>query len=84
MFQEAVKRIFKQKSPLCEIYNKSYEVIISMLGHKVIFCTFSASVSNPGFSEPEIRFFGYFLPPETRVFQLPNPGIFWKMELLLH
>ena len=28
----------------------------------------SASVSNPGFPEPETRFFGYFLLPETRVF----------------
>ena len=40
-----------------------------MLGHNVIFCTFSTSVSNPGFPEPETRFFCLFSP--TR-----NPGFF--------
>jgi len=49
-----------------------------MLGHNVIFCTFSTSVSNPGFPEPEIRFFGYFLPPETWVFSTTKPGCFLK------
>jgi len=45
----------------------------------------AARVSNPGFPEPETRFFGCFLLPETRVFfQLPNPDIFKNLELLLH
>jgi len=42
------------------------------------------SVSNPGFPEHETRVFGYFLLPETRIFQLPNPGIWKILELLLH
>jgi len=42
------------------------------------------SVSNPGFPEPETRVFGYFLLPETRFFQLPNPCILKILELLLH
>jgi len=30
------------------------------------------SVSNPGFPEPETRFFGYFLLPETRFISYQN------------
>ena len=48
-----------------------------MLGHNVIFCTFSTSVSNPGFPEPETRFFlAIFYFPKPVFFQLPNPGVF--------
>jgi len=36
------------------------------------------------FPNPKPGFFGYFLLPETRVFQLPNPGILENLELLLH
>ena len=46
-------------------------------------CEVASSVSNPGFPQPETRFFGYFLLPETRFFQLLNPGIIKKLELLL-
>jgi len=41
MVQEAVKQILKQKSHPYEVYIKSYKVIFSMLGRKVIFCIFS-------------------------------------------
>jgi len=41
MLHEAVKQILKQKSHPYEVYIKSYKVIFSMLGHKVIFCIFS-------------------------------------------
>jgi len=40
--QEAMKRNLKQKSHPYEIYNKSYKVIFSMFGHKVISCIFSS------------------------------------------
>jgi len=36
------------------------------------------SVSNPGFPEPETRFFCYFLLPETRFFSPTQPGYFKK------
>jgi len=43
------------------------------------------SVSNPGFPEPETRFFGYFLLSRNPGFvQLPNPGILKILVLLLH
>jgi len=32
------------------------------------------SVSNPGFPEPETRFFGYYWLPETRFFSTTKPG----------
>jgi len=35
-----MKRIFKQRLHPYEVYNKSYKVIFSMLGHKVIFAYF--------------------------------------------
>jgi len=41
VLQEAMKQILKQKSHPYQGYNKSYKVIFSMLGHKVIFCIFS-------------------------------------------
>jgi len=41
VLQEAMKRILKQKSHTHEIYTKRYKVILSMFGHKVIFCVFS-------------------------------------------
>jgi len=31
-----MKRVFNQKSHPYEVYNKSYDAIFSMLGHKVI------------------------------------------------
>jgi len=36
------------------------------------------SVSNPGFAEPETRFFGYFLQPETRLFFNYHTRVFKK------
>ena len=43
------------------------------------------SVSNPGFPEPQTRFFRYFLLPETRFFFQPrNPDILISLESLLH
>jgi len=48
VLQEAMKRILKEKSHPYEIYNNSYKVIFSMLGHKVIFCHFQPnSVRKP-------------------------------------
>jgi len=41
VLQEAAKRILTQKSHSYEAYNKRYNDIFSILGHKVIFCIFS-------------------------------------------
>jgi len=44
-----------------------------------------ASVSNPGFPEPETRvFLSIFYYPKPGFFQPPNPGILKILELLLH
>jgi len=48
------------------------------------FKSFATSVSNPGFPEPETRFLAIFYYPKPVFFQLPNPGIFQNLELLLH
>jgi len=47
-------------------------------------CCFEAyvcSVSNSGFPEPETRFFGYFLVPETHFFSTTKPGYFKKIGI---
>jgi len=44
----------------------------------------TASASDPGFTEPETRIFGYFYYPKPVIFQLPNPSILRNLELLLH
>jgi len=43
-----------------------------------------ASVSNPGFPEPETRFLVIFYYPKPVFFQLPNPSSLKNLELLLH